>query len=99
MPSGTRPVSFRLDEQYLERLKKEAARYGISAGDYARRIVLDTLEDTERHKTQDELRELKRQIAELRNDVATAVMALLVGAGKVDMDEARAWVSANLKVR
>lgn len=99
MASGTTPVSFRLDEQYLDRLKKESSKYGMSAGDYARRVVLDALEDTEQRKVQDELRDVKRELAELRDDIATAVFALLVGAGKIEKGEARDWVSANLKTR
>lgn len=92
-------MSFRLDEQYLERLKREAARYGMSAGDYARRLVLDALEDSARRKVEDDLREVKREIAELRTDLATSVLALLVGAGEVEQGEAREWVQANLKAR
>lgn len=99
MAAATRPVSFRLDEQYLERLKKEAAKYGMSAGDFARRLVIDTLEDTERRKVHDELRDVKRQIAELRDDVATAALALLVGAGKTEKEEAREWVQAHLRAK
>lgn len=99
MPSGTKPVSFRLDEHYLERLKSVAAKYGMSPGDYARRIVLDSLENTENRKVLDELRSMKHGISELRGDVVTATLALLVGAGKVNMEEAREWVSKNLKAR
>ena len=99
MSSGTKPISFRLNENYLEHLKREAAKYGMSAGDYARRMVIDTLEDGERKKTQDQMRELKREIAELRDDVATTALALLVGAGKVGKDEAQIWVRENLKTR
>lgn len=99
MSSTTKPVSFRLDEQYLERLKKEAAKYGMSAGDYARRLVINTLEDSERRKVQDELRDVKREITELRGDLATSVLALLVGAGQIEKSEARDWVRENLKTR
>lgn len=99
MSTGTRPVSFRLDEQYLERLKKEAAKYGMSTGDYARRIVIDTLEDTDKRRMEDAMREVKREIGDLRTDLATSVVALLIGAGHVENNEAREWVQTNLKIK
>lgn len=99
MSSETKPISFRLDAHYLEHLKREAAQYGMSAGDYARRMVIDTLEDVERKKTQDQMRDLKREIVDLRADVATTALALLVGAGKIGKDEAQMWVRENLKTR
>ena len=61
--------------------------------------VIDTLEVVERKKTQDQMRELRREIVELRADVATTALALLVGAGKVGKDEAQTWVCENLKTR
>ena len=40
---------------------------------------------------------LNRNFAALRRDLANAVLALLVGAGKLGTDEANAWVNTHLR--
>jgi hypothetical protein len=97
MSTPTTPVSFRLDAHYLDRLKEEAAKYGMSPGEFARRLVLDALERSEEQRTADEIVELRREVGHLRVDVALAVTAILVGAGKVSPEDARAWVKENLR--
>jgi len=99
MASVTKPISFRLDEHYIERLKKEADRYGMSPGDYARRLVLDALENVEEKRVEDSLQAIKREIGELRTDFATSVLALLIGAGQLDHEDAKDWVRENLKTK
>lgn len=99
MGSESRPVSFRLDKHHLERLKEEAEKYGLSPGEYARRLVLDQLEQTSRRELEEGLSEVKREVSALRVDVAAAVRALLVGAGKVSKEDAHEWVMTNLKGR
>lgn len=95
----TRPISFRLDDHYLAVLTKQASRFGMSPGEYARRLVLDALEETDHRRLEEGMGALEREVAQLRAELANSVMALLVGAGKVDKDEARDWVQANLKPR
>ncbi len=99
MQSQTRPVSFRLDAHYLERLKKQASKFGMSPGEYTRRLVLDTLEESDRRRLDEGVNALQKELGQLRSDLANAVLALLVGAGKVGKEEARAWVQANLRSR
>jgi polyhydroxyalkanoate synthesis regulator phasin len=97
MADQTTPVSFRLDAHYLERLKQEASKYGMSTGEFARRLVLDVLERSEEQRTADEIVGLRRDVVELRVDIAVAVTALLVHAGKVSHEEAEAWVRETLR--
>lgn len=68
--SYPKPVSFRLDESYGQRLREEAERYGMSTGEYARRLVLDALEDTERHQLREAIRELREQSARTTQETA-----------------------------
>lgn len=131
MRSYPNPISFRLDEQYSQRLSDEAEKHEQSAGEYARRVVLDSLEDAERQRLRDALHGLQQEVVRLRTeiepiqreeiaaraeakglraevvalrvelgavrvDLAKAVTALLVGAGRVDKDEAKTWVQNNL---
>ena len=97
------PVSFRLAPYYLKRLVEGGKPYGMSAGEYARRIVIEALEDTERLRLRDEVSALRAELERVRSDLATAVEALLVASSnpeiRVDREEAREWVTANLRRR
>jgi hypothetical protein len=102
-PSGkatatSETVSFRLDKHYRARLIDEGEKRGISAGAYARLLVIDTLEDGEHERLRTDLGELRRLVALLSEDLATAAMALLLHGGRVEQEaEAREWVIANLR--
>lgn len=58
-------VGFRLDPSYVERLKCEGAKRGMSAGEYARRLVVRSLEDDGEERLQGELRALRENLAEM----------------------------------
>ncbi|MCX6378981.1 MAG: hypothetical protein NT023_05810 [Armatimonadetes bacterium] len=131
MASYPNPINFRLNEQQSQRLREEAQKYEQSSGEYARRVVLDSLEDTERKRLRDALQmfqeeigrlrsdieamqpegtnsimevrglraevvALRSELGDLRKDLATAVRALLVGAGRVSKDDAQTWTTKNL---
>jgi hypothetical protein len=50
------PVAFRLDSDYRTRLKKLGQSHnGMSAGEMARRIVMDYLDDAERERIKERL--------------------------------------------
>lgn len=83
---STETVSFRLDVHYLKRLSETADRHRMSAGEFARLLVIQALDER-----------TPEAIGELREDLATSVLALLVLAGNQDADEARAWVNKNLR--
>lgn len=64
---------------------------------FARKIVEDFVNRTGEDETVQELMEIKQMIHELREDLATAVAALLVKAGKVKtLNEAKAWAKKKM---
>ncbi len=96
LPSSE-PLSFRLDEHYLKRLGEEGEKRGISAGAYARLLVIDALEEGERERLRGDVAELRRLVVLIGEDLASATLALLVHGGNVEQEpEARDWVLANL---
>ena len=88
MKTKPKTVGFQLDEEYLERLEKEAAKFQMSAGQYARRLVLDALDDTERKVIREEISELNENVEDLRLCLGDAVEALLVTAGNLKKEAA-----------
>ena len=94
MKPASESVSFRVSPELSKRLEAEATKHGMSRGEYARRLMIDALEDTEREHLRHELAELRGEVGKLREDVATAVMALLTRAGPVSVEEAKAWVKS-----
>ena len=98
MPQGDATnIQFRLSGQVLKELEKLAKAYELSPGQFARRIVVEYLEDAERLRTREKLSALEVSQKKLREDLAVAVEAMLVGAGKVSKDEAHEWVNENLR--
>lgn len=98
-PPATETVSFRLDPFYLQELRAAAAAEGVSAGSYARRLVVSSLES--RHAEDAGL--LRRDVAALRADVrafrsafASSVYTLLLAAGRATTEEADEFVRACL---
>ncbi len=88
-------ISFRLDPYSAERLAGEAAKLGMSVGSYARRLVVDGL--YEKDRLREEVALARREVALLSERFRTAVVAILVDAGKAEPDEARAFVEDQLK--
>jgi len=83
MTKDTTPtVSFRLPQNLFERLEKEAKCQGRGVHDYARKLITDMLEDAHREKLEDRVRELGAGLITLREDLAVAIEAVLVGAWK-----------------
>ena len=98
MAKDTTPtVSFRLPQNLFDRLEEEAKCQGRGVHEHARKLITDVLEDAQREQLQDQVRELGAGLIALREDLAVAIEAVLVGAGRVGRDEARAWVSDNLR--
>ncbi len=69
MKTYPNPVSFRLDETYSERLHKAAQKYRMSSGEYARRLVLDGLEDAAGQDLRSQVGHLERQTSALQGQV------------------------------
>ena len=97
MPQAARnasgPIAFRLEEDLREVLVSRAEELGVSPHLLARHYVTEQLYEAEdRSAARESLTTLQTDLRELRADLALAVEALLVSAGKVPAAEARKWV-------
>lgn len=97
MKPKPKTVGFLLDEEYLERLEKRAAKHKMSAGQFARRLVIDALDDTERKVIKEEISELNESVEDLRLCLADSVEAILAATKNVSKDRAREWVDENIR--
>ena len=97
MSDASKTVSFRLPDEFLHQLISEAKlRKFKSHHDFARQLVINALGNTEADQQQAELRDLRRTIETLREDLATAAGAILAFAGQWTPEEARAWAQKTL---
>lgn len=94
MKPTSESISFRLPPEMAKRLEAEAEKAGMSRGEYARQLLLQTLDDVRHEQMRHEMRELREEVGKLREDLATAVAALLTRDGPVPLDEAKAWVTS-----
>jgi hypothetical protein len=93
-------VCYRLPDNYQDDLLRRAQADGVSHGEYARRIIIDYLEDATRRRLERELQGLQDQVIHLRGDLSTLAEALLVLAShgaSVTPSEALAWVEERLR--
>ena len=93
----TATVSFRLPKNLFDHLEADAQRQGRGAHEHARQLLTDVLEDADREQLKEKVLELGQGLLELREDLAVAIEAVLVGAGQVKSDEAKEWVNENLR--
>lgn len=61
-PKPTEAVGFRLDPYYVKQLQTEGARQGLSAGEYARRLVIRGIETQTAH---DDLKALRKSLSDM----------------------------------
>lgn len=85
-------VGFRLDPHYIRRLSERAAALGLSPGEMARKLVIESLEDTR-------VEQFKEEVSMLREGLAHAFYALLVMKLGVAEGEAEEFVNANIRMR
>ncbi len=57
-------IGFRLDPFYVHKLTEEGAKQGMSAAEYARRLVIQALEDTRIDQFRDEVHALREGLAD-----------------------------------
>jgi hypothetical protein len=99
-PPDTSPrITFGLPDREHGELIQEAAQYGMSPGEYARRLVRERLESRLRAETADLQREVKQvrtDLNRLRAEVAGAIEAVLEYVG-LPSDEAKRWTTDNLR--
>ena len=93
-PSPT--VGFRLDPDARRALDERAALFERSPHELARQLVLEKLlEGEDRQQLIETLSSLQSEIAELRAEFAHAVQVMLVSAGKINPEQAEAFVQQN----
>jgi hypothetical protein len=90
--SDTLTISFRVDPSTLQRLQQAGEPFTMSAGEYARHLVLRGLEGGE-----SEAIALRREVKALKENLAEGVVALLVDAGRATPEAAQAWVAKRFK--
>ena len=85
-------------EEYAE-LEREARRFEMSVGEYARRLVREGLESrfqSEAAELRTRIKQLEMELARTRRDFAAGFEAVLEYAG-LDPDAAKKWVEENLR--
>lgn len=92
-------VTFGLPPAEFEELAAEARKYGLSAGEYARRLAREGLENRFREEAVElrtENQKLNAEIRRLRNDVSAAFEALLEFM-QVSPEVAKQWADDNIR--
>jgi hypothetical protein len=90
-------VGFRVDLETFERLSSRAALLGISTHKLARAYLADALFEPEMRQALEQTAIATQfELKSLRSDLALAVKALLVSAGKTDLNQAEKWVGEKL---
>jgi hypothetical protein len=95
-------VSFRLDPETKEILKRSAKAAGMQLGCFVEQIVLEKLDGSELERMSDDLDAMRREIEELREELAVATEATLVVIGSrkpYPPETAKSWVTEHLRRR
>ena len=90
-------VSFRLGEPLLSALVERAEQEGESRGECARRIVAAALQDEMSLEVLRELEATRRELARLRDDLATSLESVLLNIGHIRPEEIQAFLSRTLR--
>lgn len=88
-------ITFKLSDELAAQLEPEIEGQTMRHK-RAKRIVVDYLTDTNRHRIREEINALRTEIVRLREDFATAITALMTNAAKPKTpEEIQAWVENN----
>jgi hypothetical protein len=88
---------FRLDPALAKKLEAEAEKRGLTAGRYARLLVIDALsEGGDEEALAHELQALRDEVQALKDNLTTATIAILQTAASLPEDEVRKWADENL---
>lgn len=94
----TTPIAFRLSDDKQRRLNALASAEGMSAGEYARDLVLTKIDEQE--IINQEVQQLRAEFQTFRSDFALAVEALLVASSNkqpLSAEQARQWVEDRIR--
>lgn len=94
MKEPKKTVAFRLEKEIFTLLTVKANELGVSPGAYARMLVTEGL--LGQSYLMDEIRELSERQLQHEKHFRTATVALLVDAGKANVEEAQAFVREQL---
>ena len=91
-------ISFKIDTVLFEILEQNANEHnGLSANTLARKIIIDDLNDEKFESINSAIASIEKQVQKLHRDLISCVYVLLLKAGKVEsVDEAMAWIKANM---
>ena len=88
---------FRLEPEYRDFLVQRAKELNIDFSELVRRIVIQHLREEDAKASHYEaLCGFKQELLEIRRDIALSAVALLCGAGTLELKEARKWANRNL---
>ena len=91
----TTPVSFRLPASLKKELAERAAVLGLSPGEFARIVVVESIRNDFQTKVITELGRILRTTQAARNDIETATLGVMITAGNQPVKVAEEWLKAN----
>jgi hypothetical protein len=92
-----KPCGFRLEPEYRDLLIQKAKELNIDFSDLVRRIVIQHLQEEDAKASHYEaLCGFKQELLEIRRDITLSTVALLCGAGTLELKEAQKWANRNL---
>lgn len=98
MKEPQKTLGFRIDGPNRERLEARARKVGVTPGELAREIIVESLgEDREIDRLRLKVSKVEEQVIDLRRDLSVAVQALLAASGRVTPEQAQEWVRLNMK--
>lgn len=93
-------VTFRLADEPLAALDERAALLSLGRNELARKYVLEgLLAAQEREQLHGAIEGLQSVVRELRREFSHAVQTLLVSAGRIEPEQAEAWIQENFNLR
>ena len=95
----SKPISFRINSQEVAKLEILATKAGLSRTQYARKILLEHLNDMELNQVKMKITALSTEVAGLKEGLANGMEAMLIAVGKVDKDEAQEWVNDKIRMK
>ena len=97
--SSVQRVTFGLPNENYAELQRDAERFGMSVGEYARRLVREGMESrfqSEATELRTKIKQLETELARTRKDFSAGFEAVLEFTG-LDPTEAKQWVTENLR--
>jgi hypothetical protein len=91
------PISFRLPANLKKELAERAAEFGLSPGEFARKMVIEALQNDFPAKVLAELARILRTTQAVRDDIETATLGVMITAGNQPIEVAEAWLRDNLR--